>query len=181
MKLKTALAPIVALVAVAFVASDATAYYAPPLGRWITRDPIGYEGSKWNLYEYATSNPIHKRDPQGLACGCENYPVWHMDDGSLYEEAEDRRKGGGPKDDSSHHCWGICMVGALNTPFLADYTRRVRDFYETDDVEGDKDRAAHQRGVECAWAASWAAVNPFSDKCPEEVCDECCGSKKLHD
>ena len=25
--------------------------YNPSLGRWLSRDPIGYEGSEWNLYE----------------------------------------------------------------------------------------------------------------------------------
>ena len=33
-----------------------------------TRDPIGYEGSKWNLYEYARSNSIRSMDPTGLKC-----------------------------------------------------------------------------------------------------------------
>ena len=27
-------------------------FYIPPLGRWLTRDPIGYEGSPFNLYQY---------------------------------------------------------------------------------------------------------------------------------
>jgi hypothetical protein len=65
MNLKTALAPILALFSVVFVASDASAYYAPPLGRWITRDPIGYEGSQWNLYEYVGGKPTMATDPTG--------------------------------------------------------------------------------------------------------------------
>ena len=35
----------------------------------MTRDPIGYEGSEWNLYEYARSRPLSLRDPHGLAVG----------------------------------------------------------------------------------------------------------------
>ncbi len=31
------------------------------------RDPIGFKGNEWNLYEYATSSPLHKLDPMGLA------------------------------------------------------------------------------------------------------------------
>ena len=38
------------------------------LGRWITRDPIGYAGGL-NLYEYIDSNPIVSNDPFGLAPG----------------------------------------------------------------------------------------------------------------
>ena len=30
-----------------------------------SRDPIGYEGSKWNLFEYVASNPLHGTDPMG--------------------------------------------------------------------------------------------------------------------
>jgi uncharacterized protein RhaS with RHS repeats len=66
MKLKTALAPIVALVSVAFVASDASAYYASHMGRWLTRDPIGYSDSA-NLYEYVLSQPLTYTDSSGLS------------------------------------------------------------------------------------------------------------------
>jgi len=30
-----------------------------------TRDPIGYEGSKWDLYEYVNSKPLVEIDPSG--------------------------------------------------------------------------------------------------------------------
>jgi RHS repeat-associated protein len=40
-------------------------YYASHLGRWLTRDPIEYEGSQWNLYEYVESAPTLKFDPSG--------------------------------------------------------------------------------------------------------------------
>ena len=42
-------------------------YYHPSLGRWISRDPIGYEGSEWNLYEYVTSMPTIEVDSAGLS------------------------------------------------------------------------------------------------------------------
>jgi len=31
-----------------------------------TRDPIGYEGSEWSLYEYCADNPLGNLDPLGL-------------------------------------------------------------------------------------------------------------------
>jgi len=41
-------------------------FYHAQLGRFMTRDPIGYEGSEWNLYEYAGSRPLFWADAMGL-------------------------------------------------------------------------------------------------------------------
>ncbi len=40
-------------------------FYAPPLGRWLTRDPIGYQGGV-NLYEYVGGDPAGNMDPAGM-------------------------------------------------------------------------------------------------------------------
>jgi RHS repeat-associated protein len=41
-------------------------YYDPTRGRFVTRDPISYDGGV-NLYSYVTNNPINFLDPLGLA------------------------------------------------------------------------------------------------------------------
>ena len=41
-------------------------YYSTDLGRFVGRDPIDYEGSKWNLYEYVDSGPTTHSDAMGL-------------------------------------------------------------------------------------------------------------------
>jgi RHS repeat-associated protein len=41
-------------------------YYDSQLGRFISRDPIVYQGSKWNLYEYVKSNSVGYIDPLGM-------------------------------------------------------------------------------------------------------------------
>lgn len=40
-------------------------FYDPATGRWLTRDPIGYEGGI-NLYAYCDGNPVMRVDPNGL-------------------------------------------------------------------------------------------------------------------
>ena len=35
-------------------------------GRWLSRDPIGFEGGDWNLYRYVGNSPLDHIDPNGL-------------------------------------------------------------------------------------------------------------------
>lgn len=41
-------------------------WYDPNLGRWLSRDPVGYAGGD-NLYAYCRNNPVAFGDPNGLA------------------------------------------------------------------------------------------------------------------
>jgi RHS repeat-associated protein len=41
-------------------------FYHQPLGRWVSRDPIAYEGRTRSLYEYVASQPPSGVDPSGL-------------------------------------------------------------------------------------------------------------------
>jgi RHS repeat-associated protein len=42
-------------------------YFSPELQRFISEDPIGFEGGTVNLYEYVQNTPINLTDPLGLA------------------------------------------------------------------------------------------------------------------
>jgi RHS repeat-associated protein len=41
-------------------------YYDPRVGRFISEDPIGFEGGDVNLYAYVGNNPVKRVDPSGL-------------------------------------------------------------------------------------------------------------------
>jgi len=42
-------------------------YYDPMEGRFISKDPIGFDGGDVNLYGYVKNNPINLKDPSGLS------------------------------------------------------------------------------------------------------------------
>ena len=47
----------------------------------MSRDPIGYEGSKWNILEYVSSLPTNSSDPLGLTgpgCYGAGAVYWHL-------------------------------------------------------------------------------------------------------
>jgi len=41
-------------------------YYDALTGRFLTKDPIGFQGGDWNLYAYVLGNPLARNDPSGL-------------------------------------------------------------------------------------------------------------------
>lgn len=47
-------------------ANETSAWYHAPLGRWVSRDPIGYRAGTANLYEYVDSIPTYFVDPLGF-------------------------------------------------------------------------------------------------------------------
>jgi RHS repeat-associated protein len=47
-------------------------WMSPKSGRFLGRDPIGYEGSEWNLYEYCDARPLISTDPSGTSV-CDGY------------------------------------------------------------------------------------------------------------
>jgi len=64
-------------------------YYDPLIGRFISEDPLGFEGGNVNLYGYAQNSPTNLVDPFGL-----------LDNASPWEVGWEWLTGGGPR---SHH------------------------------------------------------------------------------
>ena len=65
MSVKRSCQSLAALLLCLSAADHASAYYAPHLGRWVSRDPIGYRGDG-NLYAYVDALPTVGLDPLGL-------------------------------------------------------------------------------------------------------------------
>jgi RHS repeat-associated protein len=53
-------------------------YYDPKVGRFVTKDPIGFDGGDVNLYAYVSNDPINWIDPDGLSS-----LVYNSSDGTL--------------------------------------------------------------------------------------------------
>jgi RHS repeat-associated protein len=47
-------------------------FYDPEIGRFISKDPIGFGGGDLNLYAYVGNNPVNHRDPMGLWSECDS-------------------------------------------------------------------------------------------------------------
>lgn len=50
--------------------------YDPCVGRWTTRDPVGFSGGSANLFAYAMNDPINFVDPSGLASETAESGTW---------------------------------------------------------------------------------------------------------
>ena len=60
-------------------------YYHSELGRFVSRDPVGYDAGDMNLYRYVYGNPVIFVDPSGLwydnhEChrGCDKLYRWNL-------------------------------------------------------------------------------------------------------
>ncbi|QDK40570.1 hypothetical protein DOM21_03700 [Bacteriovorax stolpii] len=46
---------------------QSNSHYDPEIGRWLSKDPIRFNGGDTNLYGYVLQDPINLIDPAGLA------------------------------------------------------------------------------------------------------------------
>ena len=69
-------------------------YYDPGTGRFLNRDPIGYQGGV-NLYGFAGGNPVNESDPNGtdalIFWGTNNNPVDGIPDKFRWKDAAESR------------------------------------------------------------------------------------------
>jgi RHS repeat-associated protein len=66
-------------------------YYSPPLGRFISEDPLGYSGSGVNVYSYVFDDPVNAVDPLRLDCRTVGPVTWcndPADASEIFKKAE---------------------------------------------------------------------------------------------
>ena len=66
MKLRNLIILSISIFATAIASNFCNAFYDPGVGRFCSRDPIGYSPVQNNLSEYVASNPLYYVDPLGL-------------------------------------------------------------------------------------------------------------------
>ena len=47
-------------------------HYDPSIGRFLSKDPISFDGGDTNLYGYVANDPINFRDPTGKIIGVDD-------------------------------------------------------------------------------------------------------------
>ena len=120
-------------------------WMSPSAGRFLGRDPIGYEGSEWDLYEFLESNSFGNLDPFGKSCLCG-------------EEIT---------------CVAKCgPIACLMARLYADLAAR-RAMEEAQDTEGHNDKYDAYR--HCLWSCYIASsgVGEESAFCVTQVHEEC--------
>ena len=50
---------------ISFYSNGRSSHYDSTVGRWTTKDPIGFAGGDTNLYAYVGGNPMSYVDPKG--------------------------------------------------------------------------------------------------------------------
>lgn len=103
-------------------------YYDPKIGRFISKDPIGFAGGDANLYAYTKNNPINWIDPWGLYryTPTAGGPVDNRTSSSLtcfekcagHEVTVTAGREGGHSKGSAHETGQACDVGKNSNPWL---------------------------------------------------------------
>ena len=79
--------------------------YDPLSGRFCSRDPIGYEGSQWNLFEYTGGSPLHRLDAFGESWVAGGNPYQPLPGGQPIPN--------GPVQPINLPTWARCTIGGV--------------------------------------------------------------------
>jgi RHS repeat-associated protein len=131
-------------------------YYDPKVGRFVTKDPIGFKGGDANLYAYVGANPVNNVDPLGLFQWVNPITYWRDffgGAGDLYRNYKDMRDANTIGADKYFHCMGHCEAarrgdGGRDASELIGEGREQFDEKVKGDSRSDcnADRAANSQG-----------------------------------
>ncbi|MFN9416537.1 MAG: RHS repeat-associated core domain-containing protein [Pirellula sp.] len=99
-------------------------WLSPKTGRFITRDPIGYEGSEWDLYEYCEGKVLYWLDPLGFKGDGHHIVPWSLFNGLVPAEVQALFDGAGGR--LSDPCYKTHNGKILNGTSHPRYTELVR-------------------------------------------------------
>lgn len=137
-------------------------------------------GERINLYAYVEHNPTNYVDPSGLKYGSPSgrgrkTPLPKPQKkgprpSDVMAEAEKRRGCKGPGDDSSHHCWAVCVYGILSGPAAGIATWGE---IMAPSPDWPSDIGQNFKGYYCGMiGVGYGLVLGY-----DEWCDACCGTK----
>ncbi|MGB4727484.1 MAG: RHS repeat-associated core domain-containing protein [Thermogutta sp.] len=143
-------------------------WYDARVGRWLSEDPLGFDGGDSNLYRYVRNAGIIGLDPIGLLRLPILSDLW--DD---IKERADRRRGHGAWGDSAQHCWAACYIGAVYgvgnlAAIIADWAE-----YYGPSPDSERDICAQHRGAYFGHQYSWLKIFTLGAK-PEMTAEEWC-------
>lgn len=144
-----------------FSSSGCSSHYDPTVGRWTTKDPIGFGGGDTNLFGYVMNDPINFVDPTGLARGdwwdprTYIYPIVEAGQGTgdFLQNYRNMRNANTIGADKYFHCMANCQAtqrgpGGKTAAEIIGEGRELTDEY----IKGDSkdacnaDRAANAQG-----------------------------------
>ncbi len=102
-------------------------YYDATVGRFISEDPIGFDGGQVNLYAYVANNPIAMIDPLGLCAESEKYSGMSNDD--VFNFVLSFSGGGGKKINPQQVEKAMAKIGSIIKDHLtpSDVRGAIRD------------------------------------------------------
>jgi RHS repeat-associated protein len=88
--------------------------YDPEMGRWVAKDPLGFDGNDGNLYGYVENDPVNRRDPLGLEFeeARDNLFVLHERADALLDFSNEATLGRGEKNLARANC-RITRIAAM--------------------------------------------------------------------
>ncbi len=103
-------------------------YYDPMEGRFVSEDPIGFDGGDWNLYRYVGNNSINYVDPHGLERGWGyggHIVIARLSFDRIYDECCNQGKK--IKRTISRNCYSFGLYASIGLPFGKGFAPVLND------------------------------------------------------